>query len=67
MTQLYDLEPVQPVAFDVAVTVKVNVPVTVGVPDRTPEDESEVPLGKLPLVLVNVYGLVLPVAVNVVL
>ena len=42
------------------VTVKVKVPVTVGVPERTPPDESEIPLGKLPLVFANVYGLVLP-------
>ncbi len=55
----------QPVAVEVAVTVKVNVPVTVGVPDRTPEDESETPLGRLPLVFENVYGLVLPLAVIV--
>ena len=47
-----------------ALTVKLDVPSAVGVPDITPALESVKPLGKLPLVIVHVMGVV-PVACNV--
>ena len=48
----------------VAFTVKLKVPVVVGVPDITPAVESDKLLGKLPLSNVHEIGVV-PVAVNV--
>ena len=44
----------------VAVTVKLKVPVAVGVPERTPPEERTRPLGRLPAVRLYVTGAVLP-------
>ncbi len=49
----------------VAVALKVNVPPAVGVPESTPNELRESPVGREPLVTVNVYGLVPPDAVRV--
>jgi len=59
-------EPVQvaPVAASVATIVKANVPVTVGVPERTPALDSVRPVGSVP-VEVKVHGETPPVAVKV--
>ncbi len=48
----------------VAVTLKPNVPVSVGVPDSKPFDASVTPLGKLPP-SANVWAGDPPVAVNI--
>jgi hypothetical protein len=57
----YSRSPVQ-LYVSVACTVKVYVPSVVVVPETTPLDESNVrPAGKLPLVTLNVYGVVPPV------
>ncbi len=48
IVMLYAREPVQP--LEVAVTVKLNVPVEVGVPERTPPDERVTPAGNVPVV-----------------
>ena len=49
----------------VALTLKLNVPVAVGVPEITPVDVSKTkPVGNLPLEIDQVIGVV-PVAVNV--
>ena len=55
-----------PVELSVAVTVKLNVPAAVGVPDRTPAEVSVSPVGMAPTVTANVYGDVPPDAVIVV-
>jgi hypothetical protein len=55
------------VLVDVLVTAKVRVPVTFGVPERTPAEESDIPLNRLPLAFAKVYWLVLPLAVSVAL
>ena len=47
-----------------AVTVNVNVPAVVGVPDKTPPALNVSPAGNAPELTVNVIGVV-PVAVNV--
>ena len=47
-----------------AVTVNVNVPAVVGVPDKTPPALNVSPVGNAPELTVNVIGVV-PVAVNV--
>ncbi len=50
----------------VAVTVKVNVPGVVGVPEITPPLVSgDKPVGRAPVVTLKVYGPVPPVAVKV--
>ena len=49
----------------VACTEKVKVPVAVGVPERTPPVESDIPPGRLPVAFVKVYGLLPPLAVSV--
>lgn len=52
------------VLLSVAVTVKLKVPVTVGVPDTVPVEEADDklrPVGKLPLVTAYVIGAVPPV------
>lgn len=41
-----------------ALTVKLNVPVTVGVPEITPAVESDNPSGKLPVLMLHVIGMV---------
>jgi hypothetical protein len=56
--------PEQPNA-SVAVTVKVNAPDTVGVPERTPPEESTSPAGNAPAVTAKVCGARPPDAVNV--
>ena len=53
--------------WSLAWTVKVKVPVALGVPERTPAVESVSPVGRVPLDFVKVYGLVPPLAVNVAL
>ena len=47
-----------------AVMVPVNVPAAVGVPEITPVELSDNPLGKLPAVTANVTGVV-PITVQV--
>ena len=50
----------------VAVTVKVNVPAVVGVPEmRPPLVSGDNPVGSAPAVTLNVYGPVPPLAVMV--
>jgi hypothetical protein len=49
----------------VAVTVKVKLPDTVGVPERTPAEESTSPAGNAPAVTANVCGARPPDAVSV--
>ena len=51
-------------ALFVALTVKLDVPAAVGVPDIMPLEESVSPFGKLPLDTVHVIGVV-PVAASV--
>ena len=51
----------------VALMENVKVPIAVGVPEITPEGESVRPGGRLPLASENVYGLVPPPAVTVLL
>lgn len=63
---VYDRVPVQFLA-SFAWTTKVKLPVALGVPERTPAVESDSPVGRVPLDFVNVYGLVPPLPVNVVL
>ena len=48
----------------VAVTVKLKVPVAVGVPDKTPAPLSDNPAGGAPAVTAKAYGAVPPVAVK---
>jgi hypothetical protein len=48
--------------LSVTVTVKVDVPIVVGVPEISPAELNDNPAGKLPVVTANVYGLVPPVA-----
>ena len=55
----YPLVPVHPCA-SVAVTVKLDVPMVVGIPERVPEGESVNPAGKAPAVRANEYGAVPP-------
>ena len=50
--------------LSVAVTVKLNVPLVVGVPVNAPPLASVKPPGKLPVVTLNVYGAVPPDAVR---
>jgi len=65
MTKVYCCKPVQPF-WSVAVTVKVNVPVAVGVPEIRPLLViGDSPVGSDPAVMVNVYGPVPPLAVIV--
>ena len=53
-------------ALSVTVTVKLNVPAVVGVPSITPVTASRVrPVGSAPTVMLQVYGVVPPVAANV--
>ena len=52
-------------AESVTVTVKVNAPLCVGVPLRTPAELKVTPAGNAPEVNDHVYGLVPPVAVKV--
>jgi len=47
------------------VTVKVNAPAAVGVPDKTPAADKLKPVGKFPAVLLNVKELFAPLAVMV--
>jgi hypothetical protein len=56
--------PVQ-LYVSVACTVKVNVPDKVGVPDSTPAVLSVRPFGNVPALLLNVYGLLPPLALTV--
>jgi len=56
--------PVHPLA-SVAVTVKLNVPVTVGVPERTPAVVRVIPAGSAPAVTAYVTVPTPPVCVNV--
>src|SRR5690349_19979204 len=58
-----DPPPVQPLAA-VASTVKVNAPIAVGVPARTPASPRISPFGAAPLETANVNGPSLPVAVT---
>ena len=59
--------PVRDVA-SVTLTVKLLVPVAVGVPEMTPVlDDSPSPAGRLPKAMDHVYGLVPPVAASVAL
>ena len=51
-------------AESVAVTVKVEVPAAVGVPEITPAVDSDNPAGRLPVVTAHVYGGTPPVAIN---
>jgi hypothetical protein len=51
------------VPYPVAVITKLNSPVTVGVPLRSPPDVRVMPVGRLPLVTANV-GAGVPVAVT---
>src|SRR5260221_4124346 len=53
------------VFVSVAFTVIGKVPVCVGVPERTPAVESDIPVGSVPLAIVNVAEPRMPVAVNV--
>jgi hypothetical protein len=53
IVMLYDCTPVQPFV-SVASTVKLFVPNTVGVPDRTPDEDKLNPVGRLPVFTVNV-------------
>ncbi len=53
------------VALSAACTVTVEVPAVVGVPLITPEVDNVRPAGKVPVVTVQVYGAVPPIAVNV--
>jgi hypothetical protein len=48
-------------------TVKLEVPVAVGVPEITPADVRVTPVGSVPLAIDQVYGGVPPVAVRVAL
>ena len=50
-----------------ACIVKLYVAAEVGVPERTPPEESVIPLGRVPLVFVKTYGLLPPLAVMVLL
>src|SRR5215471_11363985 len=54
-----------PPAASVTRTEKVDKPVPVGVPDRTPLVANERPVGNEPDASVQVYGVIPPVAVNV--
>ena len=58
--------PVQPSA-SVPVTVTVELPAVVGVPERTPAELNVKPNGKVPVVTANVYGAVPPLALRGVL
>src|SRR5262245_25025614 len=58
------LQPVSDPSSSVACTVKVNTPVAVVVPDRTPPGESDKPVGNAPLTTSNLYGSMPPDAVN---
>ena len=65
MTIVYACTPVQPFA-SVAVTVNVNVPAVVGVPEMRPLPVlSDSPVGSAPAVMLYVYGPVPPLAVMV--
>ena len=61
MFRVYARVPLQLLA-SVAITVKLNVPATVVVPDKTPPVESVTPVGSTPEVMAKVYDDVLPVA-----
>ncbi len=66
ITLVYACNPVQPLA-SVAVTVKVNVPATLGVPDMSPLLESDIPGASSPAVTMKIYGACPPLAVMVLL
>ncbi len=53
------------VFVSVAFTVIGKVPVCVGVPERTPAVESDIPVGSVPLAIVKVAVPRMPLAVNV--
>ena len=53
-------------AESVTVTVKLNVPAVVGLPEIVPEVLNASPGGRLPVVTVQVYGADPPVALSVV-
>src|SRR5471030_2180035 len=61
---VYDRVPVQPL-LAVALSVKVELPAVVGVPERTPAVVRVSPAGRVPLDTVKVYGLLPPLAVIV--
>ena len=54
------------VAASVTVTVKGNVPAVVGIPESIPEPLRVKPVGRVPIVTVQVYGAVPPVALRAV-
>jgi len=56
--------PMQPLA-SVTATVKEDVPDAVGVPDKTPAADREIPAGSVPELNVNEYGAAPPVGVMV--
>ena len=53
-----------PVLLSVMVTVKLNVPVTVGVPDSPPPAESTTPAGNAPALTAYAYGAMPPLAAS---
>ena len=63
---VYACNPVQPLA-SVAVTVKVNVPAVVGVPEIMPLLVSDIPGASSPAVMLKVYGTCPPLAVMLLL
>src|SRR5258707_3086093 len=65
-TERVYVEPVPLQVFvSVAFTVIRKVPVCVGVPERTPAVESDIPVGSVPLAIVKVAVPRMPLAVNV--
>ncbi len=52
---------------ELTITVNPVVPAAVGVPEITPEVESVNPAGRVPELIVHVYGVIPPVAVRVAL
>ena len=54
-----------PVELSTAATVKLNVPLAVGVPDRVPLAASAMPAGKAPAVTEKLYVPLPPEAVSV--